>query len=71
MRELHRARHAEFGEPPQILRGEQLGVLDALAQPLRLPDVARLLERVERFTVGAVADRVHGDGEAGAPRRAG
>ena len=39
-------------------------MLDALAQAARMPCVARLLERVERLAVRAVADRVHGDGPA-------
>ena len=34
-------------------------------KPSGCPHVARLLERVERLAVRAVADRVHGDGEAG------
>ena len=38
-------------------------MLDPLAQPERRPHVARLLERVERLAVRAVADRVHGDRE--------
>ena len=40
-------------------------MLDPLPQAARLPDVARLLERVERLAVRAVADRVHADGPAG------
>ena len=40
-------------------------MLDPVAQPERLPDRARLLERVERLAVRAVADRVHGDGQTG------
>ncbi len=38
-------------------------MLDAMAKAERTPDVLRRLERVERVAVGAVADRVHGDGE--------
>src|SRR5919206_11570 len=49
-----------------VLGREQLRVLDPLAEPARPPLVARLLERVERVAVRAVADRVHRDGEAGA-----
>ena len=54
-----------------VLGREQLGVLDALAQAERLPDVARRLEGVERLAVGEVADRVDGDREACARRRRG
>ena len=41
MRELHRRRHAERREARQILRREQLRVLDPLAQAERAPRVAR------------------------------
>ena len=63
--ELHRRRHPELGEARHVLRAQALRVLDAVAQPERLPRVARLLERVERVPVRAVADRVHGDRPAG------
>ena len=52
-------------EARDVVRGEALGVLDALAQPARRPGVACRLEGVERVAVGAVADRVHGDRPAG------
>src|SRR4051794_17569553 len=61
--ELHRRRDAELREPPDILRRQALRVLDAMTQAERPPHVLRRLERVERVAVGAVADRVHGDGE--------
>ena len=61
MAELHRGRHAERGEARQLGGVEQLGVLDALAQPERAPGVGGGLERVERGAVGGVADRVHAD----------
>ena len=64
VRELHGAGDAELGEAGEILGGEQLRVLDPLPQPLRLPEVPRLLECVQRLAVGAVADRVHRDREA-------
>ena len=64
--ELHRAGDADLGEAVEVLRREQLGVLDSLSQPERPPDVLGLLERVECLAVRAVADRVHGDRE---PRR--
>ena len=65
MRELNRAGDAERGEAGEILRREQLRMLDPVAQPERLPDRPRLLERVERLPVRAVADRVHRDGKPG------
>ena len=65
MRELHRGGDSEGGEAADVLGGEELRVLDPRAQPERLPELARRLERVERLAVGAVADRVHCDGEAG------
>ena len=69
MRELHRARDAELCEAGEILRREQLAVLDAVTQAERLPHVACRLEGVERLPVRPVADRVHADREAGARRR--
>ena len=71
MRELHRAGDAELGEAGDVLGREQLRVLDPVAQAERRPHRARALERVERLAVRPVADRVHGDGEAGLRRRAG
>ena len=70
VRELHRAGDAERREAGEILGREQLRVLDPVAQPERLPDRPRLLERVERLAVRAVADRVHRDREARPRRRA-
>jgi hypothetical protein len=40
-------------------------VLDPLAEPAGAPLVLRRLEGVERATVREIADRVHGDWEAG------
>ena len=70
MRELHRGRDSERGEAADVLRCEELRVLDPRAQPERLPELARRLECVERLAIRAVADRVHGDGEAGVRRGA-
>ena len=61
MAELNGGGDAELGEAAQVLLGQELGVLDPLAQSERRPLVAGLLERVERLAVGEVADRVHGD----------
>ncbi len=44
---------------------EALGVLDAVAQALRLPGLAAALEGVEGVAVRPVADRVNGDGPLG------
>ena len=66
MAELHGGGDAELGEAAHVLGREELRVLDPLAQAARAPLVLRLLEGVERPPVGAVADRVHGHGEAGA-----
>ena len=60
MRELHGGGDSERGEPAHVLGREQLGVLDPLPQPERLPLGACRLERIERLAVGEVADRVHG-----------
>ena len=57
------------GEAADVLRREQLRVLDPVPQPERRPLVASLLEGVERLAVGQVADRVHGDRPAGAAQR--
>ena len=65
MRELNRAGDAEGREPRQVLRGEQLSMLDPRAEAFRRPQLVRLLECVERLAVGAVADRVDRDREAG------
>ena len=51
------------GEAADVLRREQLGVLDALAEAERLPDRAGLLEGIERIAVRAISDRVHRDRE--------
>ena len=59
MAELDRGGHSELGEPADVLRGEELGVLDALPEAEWRPRLARLLERVERLAVGQIADRVH------------
>src|SRR5207248_6763364 len=64
VRELHRTGDAELGEAGEVLRREQLAVLDPRPEPAWLPDGARLLERIQRLAVRPVADRVHGDGEA-------
>src|SRR6266508_4901144 len=66
VRELHRRRDSEPREPRQVLRRKTLRVLDARAQSLRRPLDARRLKRVERVSVRAVADRVHGDRPADA-----
>ena len=57
-------------EARDVLRREQLRVLDPLPEAERAPRVARRLERVERVAVRAVADRVHRDRAARAARRA-
>ena len=64
VRELHGGGDAELGEAGEVLGAQQLGVLDALAQPERRPQRPGRRERVERLTVGAVADGVHRDREA-------
>ena len=66
VRELHGAGDAELGEADEILGREQLCVLDPVPEPERSPCVPGLLERVERLTVRAIADRVDGDRK---PRR--
>ena len=66
MAELDGRRDAELREPADVLRRQQLRVLDPLPQPERRPLVARLLEGVERLAVREVADRVDGDRQAGA-----
>src|SRR5437763_7999076 len=62
--ELHRRRDPELREAPDIFRRQALRVLDAMAKAERPPHFLRRLERVERVAVRAVADRVHGEGEA-------
>src|SRR5439155_10623607 len=62
VRELRRHGDAELREAWDVLRREALRVLDPLTQACALPELARLLERVERLAVGAVADRMHADG---------
>src|SRR5262249_7088213 len=57
--------NAQLAEASDILGGQQLRVLDALAQAEWLPVFARLLEGVECVAVRAIADRMHGDREAG------
>src|SRR2546421_9974465 len=64
MRELRRYRNPELREAWDVLRRETLRVLDPLPQAGALPGLPRLLERVERLTIRAVADRVHADGPA-------
>src|SRR5262249_55012303 len=49
----------ELGEPSDVLRGEALSMLDALAEAPRRPNVAGCRERVECLPVRTVADRVH------------
>ena len=46
-----------------LIRGKD-NVLDAWSQAVRLPDVPCFGERIERFAVREVADRVHGNREA-------
>src|SRR5262249_61294642 len=60
-----RGANAQRAKSIDILVGQQLRVLDALAQAEWLPVVARLLEGVECVAVRAIADRMHGDREAG------
>src|SRR5712691_1211782 len=64
MAELDRGGDAELGEARDVLRREQLRMLDARSEAEWLPHAARLLEGVECLAVGEVADRVHGDGES-------
>src|SRR5256885_7035159 len=64
MRELRRYRNPELREAWDVLRRETLRVLDPLPQAGALPGLPRLLERVERLAIRAVADRVHADGPA-------
>ena len=68
--ELDGARHAQLRETRQVGGIEALRMLDPLAEPERLPDVACRLERVERLAIGAVADRVDGDRPARGSRDA-
>ena len=68
MRELHRAGDAELREPPEVFGRQALRMLDPLPQATRRPFVLRRLERVERFAVRAVADRMYPDRPAGARR---
>ena len=63
--ELHRCSDPELGKAADVLGCQQLRVLDALPQAERRPDVARLLERVERVAIRPIADRMHGDRPAG------
>src|SRR6185295_1653513 len=49
VRELHRTRDAELRKAGEILRSEQLAVLDPMPQSERRPHVLRRLERVERL----------------------
>src|SRR5487761_1745720 len=62
VRELHRRRHTDLSEERHILRCQALRMLDPLPQSARMPHVARRLERIERLTVRAVADRMDADG---------
>src|SRR6476659_5000841 len=59
--ELDGARHAQLRETRKVGGIEALRVIDPLAEPERLPDVACRLERPECLAIGAVADRVDGD----------
>src|SRR5207248_2317598 len=63
---LHRGDDAVRREAPQIIRTNQLDVLDLLAQLRRRPP--RRLDRVEREMHRAVADRVYRGGDAGSRR---
>ena len=66
---LDRGGDAHFGEPGHVLLGQELRVLDPLAQAQRRPLVAGLLEGVERLPVGEIADRMDRHGPAGAAPR--
>ena len=65
VRVLDRGGDAEAGEARDVVRMHALRVLDAVAQPERAPQRLGRLEGVERLAVGEIADRVHGDGQAG------
>ena len=63
MAELDRRGDAERREAGEILRCQQLRVLDAVAETERLPYRGGLLEGVECLPVGEIADRVDRDRE--------
>jgi len=62
---LHRSDDAERGKARNIVKGNHLGVLDAMARVAFAVGRAGRGKRIQRDAVGAVADGVQGDLEAG------
>jgi hypothetical protein len=62
---LHRGHDAEACEPPHVGVGHRLEVLDAVAPVALAVELGGVLQGVEREVGRRVADRVHGDLQAG------
>ena len=67
MRGLHGSNHLQFSEARNILRGDDLGVFDAISAVARWIHSQQRFERVQRHAIGLVADGVKR--QAGNPTR--